>query len=139
MNGLQRVLIVVALIAAVAVVFIARQRRVADVADNAALTEQALPRLLDLGSTTCTNCKKMIPILDDLEVEYADRIRVDFIDVKVDREAVQTYGIKLIPTQIFFAADGTELWRHEGFFSREDILSKWRELGVELPATVEGS
>ncbi len=46
--------------------------------------------------------------------------------------AGEAYGIKLIPTQIFFAADGTELFRHEGFFATEDILAKWRELGVDL-------
>ena len=33
------------------------------------------------------------------------------------RGAARPYGIRLIPTQIFFAADGTELFRHEGFFS----------------------
>jgi len=42
------------------------------------------------------------------------------------------YNINLIPTQIFFNADGKELFRHEGFFSKEDILAKWKELGVEL-------
>jgi len=40
--------------------------------------------------------------------------------------------IGLIPTQVFFAADGSELFRHEGFFGRDDILAKWRELGVEI-------
>ena len=30
------------------------------------------------------------------------------------------------------AADGTELFRHEGFYGREEILGKWRELGVDV-------
>ena len=44
------------------------------------------------------------------------------------------YQVKLIPppTQIFFDASGNELFRHQGFFSREDILAKWKELGVDL-------
>ena len=29
-------------------------------------------------------------------------------------------------------ADGTELFRHEGFFGRADILAKWKELGLDL-------
>jgi hypothetical protein len=33
---------------------------------------------------------------------------------------------------IFYAADGRELSRHEGFMSREDILAHWKELGVAL-------
>ena len=58
---------------------------------------------------------------------------MDFIDVWKHPELAEPYSIRVIPTQIFFAADGTELFRHEGFFSREDMLAKWRELGVELP------
>jgi thioredoxin 1 len=38
----------------------------------------------------------------------------------------------MIPTQIFFDTAGKELFRHEGFFAREDILLKWKELGVDI-------
>ncbi|MCX5682965.1 MAG: organomercurial lyase, partial [Planctomycetota bacterium] len=34
----------------------------------------------------------------------------------------------------FFDASGKERFRHEGFFSKEDILAKWKELGVDLSA-----
>ena len=33
---------------------------------------------------------------------------------------------------IFFDAAGKERFRHEGFFSKQDILAKWKELGVAL-------
>ena len=48
------------------------------------------------------------------------------------RTRPQKYEVSTIPTQIFFDAEGKERFRHEGFFSREEILAKWRELGVEL-------
>jgi len=35
--------------------------------------------------------------------------------------------------QIFFDASGRERYRHEGFMSREAILTKWEELGIDLP------
>jgi thioredoxin 1 len=38
----------------------------------------------------------------------------------------------VIPTQIFYDAAGRELFRHEGFFGKDDILAKWKELGVSL-------
>jgi hypothetical protein len=57
---------------------------------------------------------------------------VEFIDVWKNEGAGKKYGIKLIPTQIFYAANGKELFRHEGFFAKEDILGKWKELGVDL-------
>jgi thioredoxin 1 len=91
-----------------------------------------LPRLLDLGAGKCIPCKMMAPILEDLKREYEGQMQVDFIDVWKDPSAGKAYGINLIPTQIFYGAGGKELFRHEGFFSKEDILAKWKKLGVGL-------
>ena len=90
---------------------------------------QALPKLVDLGAGKCIPCKMMAPILEDLKKNHAGKFEVQFIDVWQDAEAGQQYGIRVIPTQIFFAPDGNELFRHEGFFGKEDILGKWKELG----------
>ncbi|MDX2475036.1 MAG: thioredoxin family protein [Candidatus Krumholzibacteria bacterium] len=98
-----------------------------------AAAEVALPRLLDLGADKCVPCKLMAPILDEMKVEFAEVLTVEFVDVWKDPAAAAPYGIKLIPTQIFFGADGTELFRHEGFYGRDEILAKWNELGVNLP------
>lgn len=92
------------------------------------------PVLLDLGATKCIPCKMMAPILEELGEEYAGVMEVVFIDVWEKPEAGSRYGIQSIPTQIFFDAEGKELFRHEGFISKEDILAKWKELGVKLPA-----
>ncbi|HUW32663.1 MAG TPA: organomercurial lyase [Planctomycetota bacterium] len=91
----------------------------------------ALPRLVDLGADKCIPCKMMAPILDELGKEYAGKFDVKFIDVwlKENAEQAKKHGIKVIPTQIFFDANGKELWRHEGFISKQDILAKWKELG----------
>jgi thioredoxin 1 len=91
-----------------------------------------LPRLLDLGSVSCIPCKMMAPILEQLKKEQAGKLRVDFIDVWKDRAAGEKYGVRAIPCQIFFDAVGKEVWRHEGFLGREDILAKCKELGFAL-------
>jgi len=103
-------------------------------AKAAKAAEKKLPLLIDLGSKKCIPCKKMAPILVELTTEYAGRMTVEFIDVWVKENVplAKVYNIKMIPTQIFFDADGTELWRHEGFMSKADILGKWKELGVDL-------
>jgi hypothetical protein len=59
-------------------------------------------------------------------------MEVEFIDVWVNPEAGKQYGVEMIPTQIFFNADGEEVFRHTGFFGKADILAKWAELGVDL-------
>ena len=96
----------------------------------------ALPRLVDLGAGKCIPCKQMKPILDDLTRNYADQFSVVFIDVWENRDEGPKYGIRMIPTQIFYGADGKELARHEGFMAKKDILAKWKELGVEVKEPV---
>lgn len=91
-----------------------------------------LPRLLDLGADKCIPCKKMAPILSELKSNYVGQLEVEFIDVWKNSEAAKPYKVRLIPTQIFYDANGKELFRHEGFYGKADILAKWKELGVEL-------
>lgn len=95
-----------------------------------------LPKLIDLGADKCIPCKMMAPILKELKTEYAGRMDVEFIDVWKSPDAGKPYKIRLIPTQIFFDASGKELFRHEGFFGKEDILKKWKEVGVDLKGKV---
>ena len=108
-------------------------------AEDAAAPEAraALPRLVDLGASKCIPCKMMKPILTKLTKDYAGRMEVVFIDVWERRDAGERYGIRLIPTQIFYDAAGTERARHEGFMSEKDILAKWKELGIEFAPTTE--
>ena len=91
-----------------------------------------LPRLVDLGAGKCIPCKQMKPILSELTRDYDDQFTVVFIDVWENKAAGEPYRIRMIPTQIFYGADGKELFRHEGFMAKKDILAKWRELGVAI-------
>lgn len=97
-----------------------------------ATAKAALPRLVDLGADKCIPCKMMAPLLKELKKEFEGRMVVEFIDVWKNPDAGKAYQINLIPTQIFFDATGKELYRHEGFFSKKDILAKWKELGVDI-------
>jgi thioredoxin 1 len=91
-----------------------------------------LPRMVDLGAGKCIPCKLMKPILDELKRDYAEQFVTEFIDVWENPDAGKPYGIEMIPTQVFFDAAGKELFRHVGFYGKEDILVKWKELGVDL-------
>jgi thioredoxin 1 len=135
MGKLGKIAIVVVL--AVAVVAVVLMKKYASASPSAGPTTQTagvLPRLVDLGSTTCIPCKMMAPILDELGKEYAGQMQVEFINVNEKPDSAKAFGIKLIPTQVFIDAAGKELWRHEGFISKNDILAKWKELGVVFAA-----
>ena len=100
--------------------------------DTPAMTAGGLPRLLDLGAGKCIPCKMMAPILKELEQEYAGVFDVEFIDVWQHPEEAKKHGVETIPTQIFFDASGKEVFRHVGFFSKEEILATWKQVGVEF-------
>jgi len=133
-------ILIVAALAVTVVAAVALKQRGSGEAKNASPTaiesgvKAAVPRLVDLGAGKCIPCKKMAPILEELKKEYAGRMEVEFIDVWKNPDAGKAYGVEMIPTQIFYDASGKELDRHTGFFGREDILAKWKELGVELAA-----
>ena len=132
MSTVGKVAIVPALVVAVAVVVGLKQREAPSRAPQPAAPKGALPCLVDLGSDKCIFCIQMAPILAELKVEYAGQFQVDFIDVRKNPGAAQEHGIRTIPTQIFFDAEGNELFRHVGLFSKEDILTTWKKLGVDL-------
>lgn len=102
------------------------------VAAMAADTPPPLPKLIDLGADKCIPCKKMAPLLVELRADYAGLVDVVFIDVWKDKEAGEPYHLRLIPTQVFLDREGKEVFRHEGFFPREEIEKVFQEkFGVE--------
>lgn len=104
----------------------------AEASKQGRVTNAKLPRMVDLGAGKCIPCKMMKPILDDLKANYADRFITEFIDVWESPDAGKKYGVEMIPTQIFYDAEGKERFRHVGFYGKEDILCKWKELGVDV-------
>jgi len=138
MNKAIKIAIVAVLIAAVVVAIVVKQNKSAggDTVPSEfmpkQLTGKGLPVMIDLGSDQCIPCKMMAPILEEMKTEYTEKLSVHFLDVRKLPALSEVYGIKLIPTQIFYDASGKELFRHEGFYSKEDILAKWKELGIEI-------
>lgn len=131
---MKNLLIVLTLVAAIGLVLAKRAQEKSpgaqDGAKNIATATSSMPRLVDLGAKKCIPCKAMAPILEELKTEYADQFETVFIDVWENETAAEPYKINLIPTQIFFDAEGKEIWRHEGFLGKADILAKWKEFGV---------
>jgi thioredoxin 1 len=101
----------------------------AKVATDGSTPRAPLPCLVEFSAGDCGPCKTMEPILDGLARDYQGRFRVETIDIWKRPSAGEEHNIRMYPTQIFYDAVGNELFRHEGFFSREDILVKWKDLG----------
>lgn len=135
MAALRRTLLVVLVVLAAGAALHFGRGRAAETGSAVAREVTApsgLPRLLDLGAGKCVPCKAMAPILEQLARDCHGRLEVVFLDVWVDPEAGKDHDVRMIPTQIFLDGKGKELFRHEGFFSREEILATWTRLGYDL-------
>jgi thioredoxin 1 len=87
--------------------------------------------MIDLGAKKCIPCKMMAPIMEKMERKYKDKAAIVFIDVWEHHDQAERFGIRAIPTQIFYDASGKEVFRHEGFMAEKDIISMLKRLGVE--------
>ncbi len=89
------------------------------------------PSMVDLGADGCRPCEMMTPILESLKKEYAGRVNVVFVHVRKEQILAARYGVQSIPVQIFFDKDGNEVFRHVGFFPKQQITAKLAEMGVK--------
>jgi thioredoxin 1 len=129
MNKIGKIAIIVALMAGIVIaVAVRRDNSTSQIPDIT--IGNGLPVMIDLGAGTCIPCKLMAPILEDLKKEFKGSITIEFLDLNKNPEFAKLYNINVMPTQIFFDASGKELSRHEGFFSKEDILAKMKELKI---------
>lgn len=66
-----------------------------------------VPTVVDFGSDSCIPCKEMAPVLETLNAEWQGKAAVQFIDVWKYSDGVEDFPIQVIPTQVFFNADGS--------------------------------
>lgn len=75
--------------------------------DLDAITSYGLPFVIDFGSDSCQPCKAMAPVLETLHEEWQGKAIVHFVDVWVHTSAANDFPVSVIPTQVFYNADGT--------------------------------
>ncbi len=91
---------------------------------------QGMPTMVDLGANECIPCKMMVPVLEKVEKKYQGKAAIIIVDVYKNKEPAKRFGVRAIPTQIFFDKEGREVHRHEGFMSEADIDRIFKEMGV---------
>ena len=85
---------------------------------------------IELGADRCIPCKAMQPVMLEIAKEYKGQIQVIFYDVWKNPKPAKKYGIKMIPTQIFIDKNGDEIFRHVGFYPKEEIIKALKAKNV---------
>ena len=97
--------------------------------------EQAIsngkPTLAEFGRGVCIPCKEMKPILEELSVEYKGELNVVIVEIDDNVDLTRQFGIMMIPTQIFLDSGGEEVFRHIGFYPKEEIIAQLEKMGIE--------
>ena len=98
----------------------------AEAIDLAALFSYKLPIIIDFGSDSCIPCQEMAPVLKSANADYQGKAIIKFVDVWKYTDAANNFPVQVIPTQVFFNADGTPYVPSEGlgiefgFYSTKD-------------------
>lgn len=76
--------------------------------------------LADFYSDSCVPCKRLSPVLSEIEEKYSDRLKIVKININFDTELAEKYSVQAAPTLIFLK-NGREEQRLRGAVKKEDI------------------
>lgn len=80
-------------------------------------------KLLVLYAHWCPKCNMMMPIVDELEMHYVERVQVLRIDVEKEPEQMERYQAEIVPTFIIFIRD-KEVGRMAGMIGEETLYRR---------------
>lgn len=79
--------------------------------------------VVDFFATWCGPCKKLSPTLDEVSEEFGDRVNIVKVDVDESEDLAMTYGIRSVPTVLFFK-NGQQVDKFVGALPKSEIVSK---------------
>ena len=77
--------------------------------------------MLNFGAELCPPCEEMQPVLEEVYMEYEDRVHFPYVDIREHIDLARQLGVRTTPTQIFFDHTGNERYRNEGFMEKQAI------------------
>ena len=92
-----------------------------------ALRDSNVPVLVDFWATWCAPCRMVAPVLEEIAEEQTEAVRIVKVDVDNNPELSNRFGIRNIPTLLFFK--GGELKDQViGLTSKADLISRLNAL-----------
>ena len=76
--------------------------------------------LVDFWAAWCNPCKMLAPIIDELAVDYQNRLKFAKLNVDDNQQIAMEYGIMSIPSLVIFR-EGQEVNRIVGFLPKDEL------------------
>lgn len=64
------------------------------------------PVIIDLYATWCGPCKRLAPILSEIQKDYGDKIQIYKVDTDKERELARLFNVSSIPLMVFIPQKG---------------------------------
>ncbi len=66
------------------------------------------PAIVDFNATWCGPCQRIAPVLEELAVEYGDKIVIYKVDIDKNRELAEAFNVSSIPAILYIPTGGKE-------------------------------
>ena len=86
--------------------------------------ESGKPVVIDFWAPWCGPCRSIAPIIEELATTYEDRAIIGKYNVDEGDELGIEYGIRNIPTLLFFDKEGNMADKHVGTITHDALTAK---------------
>lgn len=96
--------------------------------------DSQLPVLVDFGADWCPPCRMLEPVVDQLALDYAGKMRIVSVNVDAHPELQERYGVMGLPTLILFQ-NGQPVHHMMGYQPRQRLESHLAPYLAAVPNT----
>ncbi|KMY43558.1 thioredoxin [Bacillus sp. FJAT-27916] len=96
---------------------------ISNVTDQTFVTETSEGLVLaDFWAPWCGPCKMIAPVLEEIDAELSDKVKIVKLDVDENQETAVKFGVMSIPTLVLFK-DGEVVDKVIGFQPKEALVN----------------